>query len=65
MSFIEIASKEGCMYTKWGPCFCNQMQATHLGEVCISCQNADELESIGKDWDEEYKKAEANNFNDS
>lgn len=63
MSFEEIASKDGSMYTKWGPCFCKQMPASHLGETCISCQNADEIERNGLDWDVEYKKASENNFN--
>ncbi len=57
MSFTEIASKDGVMYTIWGPCFCNEMSGSHIGEVCISCANADDIESKGKDWDEEKKKA--------
>lgn len=57
MCFEEIASKDGDMYTKWGPCFCREVKANHLGEVCISCQNADEIEEKGLDWHDEYQKA--------
>ncbi len=64
MSFIEIASKEGCMYTKWGPCFCTE-QENKQGDYCIACQNAMEIEDSGKDWDEEYAKAAQRNFNET
>lgn len=62
MSFIEIASKEGSMYSKWGPCFCSEYEQKQ-GSYCIACQNAMEIEGGGKDWDEEYAKAAKSNFN--
>lgn len=61
MSFIEIASKEGSMYTKWGPCFCHE-GAGHEVDPCIACQNANEIEAGGLDYDEEYQKAKLRGF---
>jgi len=63
MGFIEIATKSGCMYTKWGPCFCSEKE-NKQGHYCISCENAEKIENSGKDWDEEYKKAEEKGFCD-
>ena len=64
MSFIEIATKEGCMYTKWGPCFCSEQEQKD-GNFCIACQNAQRIKDEGLDWDAEYAEAAKNNFNAS
>lgn len=57
--FLEIAAKEGCAYTAWGPCFCHEDEG-----VCKSCKTANKIEELGLDWDEEYDKAELNGFED-
>ncbi len=62
--FMKIATMDGSMYTKWGPCFCSEQEQKE-GEFCISCQNAQRIEDEGLDWDIEYEKAAKNNFNDS
>ena len=59
MSYLSMATKLGCAYTSWGPCFCN----TEDGK-CKSCISADKIDEIGLDWDEEFKKAEMNGFAD-
>jgi hypothetical protein len=59
MSYLEIASKIGCAYTAWGPCFCNEN-----GEKCKSCITADKIDELGLNWDEEFNNAELNSFKD-
>ena len=63
MSFEHIASREGGMYTIWGPCFCTSEHPFGMNGVCMSCVNANRIESKGLDWDEEYGKAAKNGFN--
>jgi hypothetical protein len=57
MIYLDIATRMGCAYTAWGPCFCDN-------EKCKSCVTADKIEELGMDWDEEFNKAEMNNFKD-
>jgi hypothetical protein len=57
MIYLDIATRMGCAYTAWGPCFCDD-------EKCKSCVTADKIEELGMDWDEEFNKAELNGFKD-
>lgn len=53
-----IAAHEGSGGTIWGPCtdgskfFCD----------CPQCEHANNIEASGKDWNVEYEKARARNF---
>ena len=58
-AFLEIASKSGCAYSAWGPCFCHE-----TNETCKSCKAANKIDELGLDWDEEFNKAELNGFKD-
>ena len=49
----HIAAIDGLLYTKWGPCFC---KAPEEKQDCSACANANEIESQGLDYEEEYQK---------
>lgn len=57
--FLEVATKAGCAYTAWGPCFCDEVKG-----VCKSCETANKIDELCLDWDEEFNKAELNGFKD-
>lgn len=59
MSYLYIATKIGCAYTAWGPCFCSENNGK-----CKSCVTADKIDELGLDWDVEFSRAEKNSFKD-
>lgn len=57
--FLDVATKAGCAYTAWGPCFCDEVKGT-----CKSCKTASKIDELGLDWDVEFSKAGCNAFKD-
>lgn len=50
---IEIADRNGELFSIWGPCSGNGKDPCD----CPQCKHADNLAAQGLDWDDEYKKA--------
>ena len=53
-----IAYQDGSIGTIWGPC----LDGSKENCDCKACQNADRINEAGLDFDEEYEKAMARNF---
>ena len=59
--FETMSIMEGSYDTIWGPC----TDGTKDPCTCPQCQNANSIVNAGKNWDEEYDKAEKRNFDRS
>lgn len=55
--FIKIAYENDELFSVWGPCAGDGKMPCD----CPQCRHADAIAAKGRDWEDEYQKAKANN----